>query len=156
MLSSILVADLSIHEPSVAGAVPDIKRRDELLFAVPPTHHSGVSVHGDNTFDPMKSIASADRRRTKRFQVDLPGTVLVNGRVHPVTISDLSSGGALLSLKVAIPAAQSADIVLTINGFGSVAAKIIRLDHWSWGVRFLNPQQHRFRLIGWLQQEVNS
>ena len=119
------------------------KRRDrsEQRWAAPLTAKPGVG---------------ADRRRAKRFQVDLPGTVTVDGRAYPATISDVSSGGARIMLRTPIAMVRSADIILSIQGFGAIPARIVRAENRFWGVSFLNPQQHRFRLIGWLQQDVDD
>ena len=55
---------------------------------------------------------SKERRRLKRFQVDFPGMVQVGARTHPVIVSDLATGGAIVTTKEPISALVSADIIL--------------------------------------------
>ena len=98
----------------------------------------------------------ADRRRHRRFQVDVPGTVKVAGRTYPVTVSDLSSGGALVYLKEPFVGIPAPDVILSIEDFGAIPATIVRTGKGFWGLRFANPQEYRYRLIGWLQQEVKT
>jgi len=105
---------------------------------------------------PLPTRGGANRRRYKRFQVDVPGTVLVDGKIHPVMISDLSSGGALVYLRTPVANLVSTSVLLYIENFGSIPAKIVRTGDKFWGVAFVNPHQYRFRLLGWLNQEVKG
>lgn len=105
---------------------------------------------------PLSTNPLPNRRRHKRFQIDLPGTVHVDGRKYPVTVSDISSGGALVYPKTPVANLSSAQIILTIEDFGSIPGKVVRTGNGFWGVCFMNPHQHSFKLNGWLNQEVNA
>ena len=80
----------------------------------------------------------------------------VDGTVHAVVVSDLSASGALVSLTAPIPSVASPEIVLLVDDFGPIPARIMHLGKEFWGVRFNSAHQHRDKLTKWLQEEVNA
>ena len=88
--------------------------------------------------------------------MDLPGSVQVNGTACPVTVSDLSASGALVSHAVPADWTVAPDIVLLVEEFGPIDARIVHVGDGFWGLRFANPHRHRDQLARWLQQEVSA
>lgn len=99
---------------------------------------------------------SAERRRDKRYQVDLPGTLRSGAMTFVVTVSDLSASGALVSIPPDPAGVAAADVVLVVDAFGPIEARIVHVGDGFYGLRFLHPHLLRDRLRRWLQQEVGS
>ena len=58
------------------------------------------------------STKEADRRQSPRYQVDLPGRIVVAGREQTVTVRDLSISGALLAPGLALPVGSRGTLAL--------------------------------------------
>jgi hypothetical protein len=101
-----------------------------------------------------KAPTGADRRRTPRYQVDLPGTAHFGEAVHPVVLADLSLEGALIVSGASFPC--GAVISLAIDEFGIIDAKVVHAAKEFCGVQFVNAHLHRDRLAAWLRAEVGS
>lgn len=99
---------------------------------------------------------AADRRRDKRYQVDLPGTLQADGVACVVTVSDLSASGALVSIPQAADWIAAPDVILVVDAFGPIEARIVHVGDGFYGLRFLHPHLLRDRLSRWLQQDVGS
>lgn len=99
-----------------------------------------------------QSQGAAERRREKRYEVELGGQLGVDGEVLPVTIGDLSASGALIYL----PNPPTEGIIgdLWINGFGDVEVKIVFSGDGLCGLMFTHPAQHRDRLLKWLTEDL--
>jgi hypothetical protein len=99
----------------------------------------------------------AERRRERRYQVDLPGAARIGSETCVVLVSDLSASGALVT---AVGAGDSfragADIVLLLDEFGPIEARIVHEGDGFYGLSFLHPHRHRDRLAAWLRQEVGG
>ena len=104
----------------------------------------------------LASRNGAERRRDKRYQVDLPGTLQSDGAACAVTVSDLSASGALVSIPQAMDWVATPDVVLLVDAFGPIEARIVHVGDGFYGLRFLHPHLLRDRLGHWLQQEVGS
>jgi hypothetical protein len=104
------------------------------------------------TATPAKS--GAERRRDKRYEVDLPGFVELDSTRHAVVISDLSAGGALITSNVRFQ--PGAMIALTIEEFGVLDAKIVHSGTGFAGLQFMNAHLHRDRLAAWLRTEARQ
>lgn len=98
----------------------------------------------------------AERRRDKRYQVDLPGTLRSGGTTSTVIVSDLSASGALVSMPADPAEAATSDVVLMVDAFGPIEARIVHVGDGFYGLRFLHPHLLRDRLGRWLQQDVDS
>ena len=61
------------------------------------------------------STKEANRRRSPRYQVEIPGKVSIGGQSTAVTVVDISTGGALLAEKLGATADTKG--VLTLDGF---------------------------------------
>lgn len=96
----------------------------------------------------------AERRREKRYEVQLDGQLGINGDIIPVKIGDVSGSGALLLLANPPPQGEIGD--LWIGGFGDVEVKIVFSGTGLCGVMFSHPAECRDRLLAWLLQEVVS
>ena len=105
---------------------------------------------------PVPARGGAERRRDRRFQVELPGQVRLGTECHVAVVSDLSASGALVSL-AALPAwASATQIVLVVEEFGAIDAEIVHVGDGFWGLRFVSPHLHRDKLARWLQEEVRA
>lgn len=102
------------------------------------------------------SAPRTERRREKRYQVDLPGTLRLGGTTSAVVVSDLSASGALVSIPQDPTEITAADVVLVVDAFGPIEARIVHVGDGFYGLRFLQPHLLRDRLGRWLQQEVGS
>lgn len=94
----------------------------------------------------------AERRREKRYEVQLRGDMGVDGKILPVSIGDLSGSGALIMM--AEPPEQGSIADLWIAGFGDVEIKIMFCGDGMCGVMFTHPAEHRDRLLKWLAGEL--
>ncbi|MBV9785703.1 MAG: PilZ domain-containing protein [Acidisphaera sp.] len=103
------------------------------------------------------SRPGAERRREKRYQVDLPGTVRVGEMSSPVTVSDLSASGALVAFDTEHkPFRAGTQLILLLDEFGAIEARIVHVGNGFYGLSFVNPHLHRDRLTQWLRQEVGA
>lgn len=96
--------------------------------------------------------SGAERRREKRYEVQLRGALGVDGEVISVTIGDLSGSGALVMMPD--PPDQGTICDLWIAGFGDVEIKIMFCGDGMCGVMFTRPAEHRDRLLKWLTGEM--
>src|SRR5471030_3257551 len=83
-----------------------------------------------------QTATGANRRRERRYQVDLPATAHFAEAVHPVVLADLSLEGALITSGAAFPC--GAVISLSIDEFGIIEAKVVHAGKEFCGVQFLN------------------
>ena len=100
-----------------------------------------------------------ERRREKRYQVDLPGQA--RGSSHattvPVIVSDLSASGGLITVPPETSSfAKGEVLVLSIEQFGEIEARVVYVGHGFYGLSFINPHLHRDRLSAWLREDVRS
>ena len=102
------------------------------------------------TGTPPVEASGAERRRERRYDVNLNGDLGVDGEILPVTIGDLSGSGAMLVLDRPPEEGTIAD--LWINGFGDLEVKIMFSGDGVAGVMFTHPAEHRDRLLKWLMQ----
>jgi hypothetical protein len=107
-----------------------------------------ISPSEDSTLQPR----GAERRREKRYEVQLRGELGVDGDVIPVAICDLSGSGAMLTMPD--PPDQGTVADLWIAGFGDVEIKVMFCGDGACGVMFTHPAEHRDRLLKWLTQDL--
>lgn len=105
--------------------------------------------------------SGAERRRERRYQVDLSGVARCTseGRevVIPVAVSDLSASGALIEAKSRGESfSLGAVITLVVDAFGAIEARVAHVGHGFYGLSFLHPHRHRDRLAAWLREDVGS
>ena len=101
----------------------------------------------------------AERRREKRYQVDLPGTVQAGVVICPVMVSDLSASGALVTLDDGSDGggfSAGAQITLTLEEFGHIEARIAHVGSNFYGLSLLDSHLFRDRLTAWLRQEIGA
>ena len=94
----------------------------------------------------------AERRRERRYEVDLPGDIQIGPDSWPVQVSDLSASGALIAtagLDVRIEAGTR--IVLLLREFGTIDAAVAHAGSDFCGVQFLHPHLFRDKLMAWLR-----
>lgn len=106
----------------------------------------------DMTPNPSPQPAGAERRREKRYEVQLSGEMGVDGKIYSVSIGDLSGSGALIMMDA--PPDQGTVADLWIAGFGDVEIKIMFSGDGMCGVMFTRPTEHRDRLLKWLTGEL--
>lgn len=98
--------------------------------------------------------SGAERRREKRYEVQLDGQLGIEGAVVPVRIGDLSASGALLLLPAPPPQGALGD--LWIAGFGDLEIEVAYSGKEMCGVMFTHPAQCRDRLMKWLTEDVTT
>jgi hypothetical protein len=99
------------------------------------------------------TIASgAERRREKRYEVQLDGQLGVEGNVISVRIGDISASGALLLM--AEPPLEGTIGDLWIAGFGDLEIEVAYCGNGMCGVMFAHPALCRDRLLKWLTEDV--
>ena len=93
-----------------------------------------------------------ERRREKRYEVDLPGFVVWEDERSPVVLSDLSATGALINAELDLESGEVID--LEIEQFGIIEAMVVHAGAGFCGVRFVDAHRHRDRLLAWLREET--
>jgi hypothetical protein len=97
----------------------------------------------------------AERRREKRYEVQLDGQLGIDGKVVPVRIGDISASGALLMMAVP-PPPEGTITDLWINGFGDLEIEVAYSGDGICGVMFTHPAQCRDKLLKWLTEDAAS
>ncbi len=105
--------------------------------------------------------SAADRRRERRYQIDLPAMARTGSGVkeaaHAVMVSDLSASGALISMQESGREFSAGErISLLLDGFGAIEAQVAHVGSTFYGLRFLHAHLHRDRLADWLRQDVQA
>ena len=98
------------------------------------------------------SPPGSERRRERRYEVDLSGELIFEDETVAVRIADLSGSGALVFMEDPPPAGYEAE--LNIDNFGPVAIIVMHAGETFCGVAFTHPAQVRDRLLEWLRQEA--
>jgi PilZ domain len=96
----------------------------------------------------------AERRKEKRYEVQLDGQLGVDGKVVPVRIGDISASGALLIMAGSPPEGTIGD--LWITGFGDLEIEVAYSGDGMCGVMFTHPALCRDKLLKWLTEDVAS
>src|SRR5258705_8105485 len=94
----------------------------------------------------------ADRRKDRRYEVELHGELRYDGAAFLVQIADISGSGALVFMEDPPPAGSKAE--LWIEDFGILPIQIMRTGEYFCGVEITNPAQYRDRLLDWLRKEA--
>src|SRR5258706_15066393 len=95
---------------------------------------------------------SSDRRKERRYEVELHGELRYEGAAVAVQIADISASGALVFMEDPPPAGSKAE--LWIEDFGVLPIQIMHSGEYFCGVAITNPVRHRDRLLNWLRQEA--
>lgn len=93
-----------------------------------------------------------ERRRERRYEVELHGELRFDGAAVPVIITDLSASGALVNLLD--PPTVGRQIELWIEDYGTIAVEVVHVSDSCCGLALANPAAERSRLLEWLRQEV--
>ena len=144
------------HRPAPPGRRTASSAVHDILppwpaFASIPRRQSGVT-----KVSLIVPGTGAERRRDKRYQVDLTGTLRSGGTTSAVIVSDLSASGALVSIPRDPAESAASEVVLVVDAFGPIEARIVHVGDGFYGLRFLQPPLLRDRLARWLQQDVGS
>lgn len=83
----------------------------------------------------------AEKRRHRRYQVDMPGTVWFRGRPMIGSFIDISANGALAVLPRLLP--EEAKVVVGLPGFGRYLCEVVRTGRDGTGLRILSKQPSR-------------
>ena len=99
---------------------------------------------------PSPMRPGAERRREKRYQVDLPGIARCGrpaGEADvPVVVSALSGD---------VDGFAKGDcLLLVLEDFGEIEARVVHVGNGFYGLSFVNPHLHRDRLTAWLREDV--
>ena len=100
------------------------------------------------------SPPGSERRKERRYEVQLNGELRFDDEAVPVQIADLSASGALVFLEGPPPAGTEAE--LWIENFGGVDVEIMHAGESFCGLAFIHPDRCRDRLMDWLRQEAGS
>jgi hypothetical protein len=95
---------------------------------------------------------ASDRRKERRFDVELYGELRYDDAAFPVQIADISGSGALVFMESPPPAGSKAE--LWIKDFGILPIQIMRSGEYFCGVEITDPARYRKRLLEWLRQEA--
>jgi hypothetical protein len=95
---------------------------------------------------------ASDRRKERRFDVELHGELRYDSAAFAVQIADISGSGALIFMDH--PPATGSKAELWIEDFGTLPIQIMRTGEYFCGVEFTDPARHRDRLLDWLRQEA--
>jgi PilZ domain-containing protein len=96
----------------------------------------------------------SDRRRERRYEVELHGELRFDNAAFAVQIADMSGSGALVFLEGPPPAGSQAE--LWIEDFGTLPVEIMHAGEHFCGVGIINPAAYRDRLMEWLREEVEA
>jgi hypothetical protein len=102
----------------------------------------------------FQGTGASDRRKERRFDVELHGELRYDGAAFPVQIADISGSGALVFMEAPPPAGSKADI--WIEDFGMLPIQIMHTGEYFCGVAITDPARYRPRLLDWLGQEASS
>jgi hypothetical protein len=94
----------------------------------------------------------SDRRRERRYEVELHGELRVDGACYAVQIADISGSGALVFMEDPPEAGSTAE--LWIEDFGTLPIEIMHAGEHFCGIAISNPAKYRDRLLTWLRQEA--
>ncbi len=97
---------------------------------------------------------SSDRRKERRYEVELHGELRYEGAAVAVQIADISGSGALVFMEDPPPAGTEAE--LWIEDFGILPIEIMHAGEHFCGVAISNPARYRDRLLDWLRQEATT
>ena len=98
----------------------------------------------------------AERRREKRYETELSAMAEFDGAASPVTVSDISPSGALLTGHAGAPFAAGSVIAILLEQFGRIEARVVHAGQGFYGVQFVDSHLHRDRLNEWLRSEAES
>ena len=98
------------------------------------------------------TTCGAERRKEKRYEVQLSGQLGIDGRVFPVRIGDISASGALLIMVA--PPREGIIGDLCIAGFGDLEIEVAYCGDGVCGVMFTHPALCRDRLLKWLREDI--
>jgi len=105
---------------------------------------SGTMPPGSGAGDP------SDRRKERRYEVELHGELRIDDACYEVQIADISGSGALVFMEDPPEAGSTAD--LWIEDFGIVPIEIMHAGEHFCGVAISNPAKYRDRLLSWLRE----
>lgn len=94
----------------------------------------------------------SDRRKERRYEVELHGELRIEDACYEVQIADISGSGALVFMEDPPEAGSTAD--LWIADFGIIPIEIMHAGEHFCGVAISNPAKYRDRLLNWLRQEA--
>src|SRR4051812_19572875 len=96
--------------------------------------------------------SAADRRRGRRYQVELNGELRSSERTVSVRIIELSASGALLVL--AEPPSDGSVVDLWIQDFRAIRMQVVHSSGNYCGLTLVNPAMDRNDLLDWLRQDT--
>ena len=104
------------------------------------------------------SGGTSERRRERRHEVDLPGTIHHGTDAWPVRVSDLSAAGALITAGsetvLASGLTSGTRLALGLAELGSIDAMVAHAGSDFYGLQFLHPHLFRDRLSAWLRKQA--
>ena len=98
------------------------------------------------------AAGSSERRRERRYEVELHGELRIDGACYSVQIADISGSGALVFLEDPPEAGSIAE--LWIEDFGVIPIEIMHAGEHFCGVAITSPAKYRDQLLHWLREEA--
>jgi hypothetical protein len=103
---------------------------------------------------PDGNAVGSERRRERRYEVELHGELRIDGACYSCQIADISGSGALVFLEDPPEAGSTAD--LWIEDFGIVPIEIMHAGEHFCGVAITSPAKYRDQLLNWLREEADA
>ena len=101
--------------------------------------------------------SGAERRREKRYEVELNGLIRTHDREIPVRLSDMSASGALAVVSEDVtPLKAGSAIQLFVEDFDTIQSRIAHVGGGFYGISFDNAHIHRQKLKAWLLAYVGG
>src|SRR3954471_7524905 len=94
----------------------------------------------------------SDRRKERRYEVELHGELRIEDSCYEVQIADISGSGALVFMEDPPEAGSTAE--LWIEDFGIVPIEIMHAGEHFCGVAITSPAKYRDELLTWLREEA--
>jgi hypothetical protein len=98
---------------------------------------------------PWRAI-DPSRRRFRRWTVDLEAELRLAERTFTCLVHDLSPGGARIDLTGTEAPAIGTEVVLTMDGYGSISSEVRYAEGGELGLRFIHDSADEVRLARFL------
>jgi len=101
---------------------------------------------------PDRGGPPSERRKERRYEVELHGELRIDGACYAVQIADISGSGALVFMEDPPEAGSTAE--LWIEDFGTLPVEIMHAGEHFCGIAISNAAKYRDQLLTWLRQEA--
>ena len=92
--------------------------------------------------------AGAERRRETRYALSEPVTVTLGGVRHDCSMSDNSTGGAMIEGD--LPVEAGTKVRVDFADFADVTARVVYVGDGFFGTQFIDAARHRDAIRAWI------